>query len=512
MKTIQQILIILSLTALVACNSNKLKTDEKTLVKAIHTEEEQLTYEEELRKEREQQLADSLAKLPKGFRFKEDRSVDPAHPPLIIDIEGNLKNFKSFWLSDFASEIEYILMEEPNDSLLLPTMKTKYLMLDDYIVSHYFFGINLYSKKGAFIGNIISNQISGVEYIPEKNMLVSNGTNTHIGASEHVWNDGNTLFYTYVNRFTGQQYIMGLDCKNLPISMSSGFDPENPKKIIGAGSVLLDLNHGQAPPMDFDKHVKTGLLNYKSMLNTMLTYSLDKNTYYQPSRGKNMLVIFNNNGDTLTVFKKLEQLKNYTKSLKRGVDRGFNYQKNGKHYLRTDYNDTIFQILPPNRLLPVYVLNLGKHKMEKQGGVDPGVSLEGKIIPDGFAEFNNHIFISFLKDNYDCPYNRRSKLVKMFYGIYNTNNKLLALVNSDSLDYNPDILINDIDGGISVWPGNYNAENSNEILIPLFGWELKKRVKSVEFENSIAPTEKKAILKRLSEVVSDNDRILMIIK
>ncbi|WP_167612118.1 DUF4933 domain-containing protein [Maribellus sediminis] len=509
--------LILSLLCIVvlfhSCsNKNKLKTDEHSLVKQILTEEEQLAHEQQLRAEREKQLADSLAKLPKGFRFKEERGVDPEHPPMVIDIAGSLENFKSFKLSDFASKIDYIRIEQPEDSVFHPKMKFNYLMLDDYIVASNLYGIVLYTRKGEFVTNVVCNKSTGITYQPEKNMITTMSSFTRIGAGFSLWNEGNELFYTYVNNISGQQFIMKLDCSNIPVSMSTVNNPETPDAIIGKGNIDLDFNHGLPPPMVLRKNATTELLDRSRMKQTMSSYRLDNNTYIQFLSGENMFAIFGNSGDTLATFSKNEQVKNYTKSIMRGVDRGFTYQKNGKHYFRTDYNDTIFQIIPPNRLFPVYVLNLGEHKVEKQDGVDPGVSLEGKIIPSGFAVFNKHIFINFLKDNYDCPNNRRNKLVKKFYGVFDIANEKLELVPADSLDYSPNILENDIDGGLPVWPSTYNSDKGNEILIPVFGHELKQHVNSDKYLHSNAPEEKKSALKKLSEEVADHERILMVIK
>jgi uncharacterized membrane protein YciS (DUF1049 family) len=58
--------LLIAMILCTSCNSNRLKTDEKSLAKQILTEEQQLAHEAELRAEREKQLADSIAKLPKG--------------------------------------------------------------------------------------------------------------------------------------------------------------------------------------------------------------------------------------------------------------------------------------------------------------------------------------------------------------------------------------------------------------------------------------------------------------
>ena len=78
------------------CARNRLKTDEKSLVKQILTDGEQRAYEAELRATSEKQLADSWAKLPKGIRLKGIRNTEPLNPPEIIDIAGNLNQFRKF--------------------------------------------------------------------------------------------------------------------------------------------------------------------------------------------------------------------------------------------------------------------------------------------------------------------------------------------------------------------------------------------------------------------------------
>ena len=131
MKNHSSIYLLLFLLIAVSCNSNRLKTDEKSLVKQILTEEEQRAHEAELCVEREKQLADSIAKLPKGFRFKEERGVDPEHPPIVIDIAGSLDSIHPFKLSNVATEVNYIRMETLPDSTLPNDLKFKYYLMDN---------------------------------------------------------------------------------------------------------------------------------------------------------------------------------------------------------------------------------------------------------------------------------------------------------------------------------------------------------------------------------------------
>ena len=77
---------------------------------------------------------------------------------------------------------------------------------------------------------------------------------------------------------------------------------------------------------------------------------------------------------------------------------------------------------------------------------------------------------------------------------------------------NPEILRNDIDGGLPVWPSSYMIGNHGEIIISLKGKDLKDRIESEHFKVSDAPAVKKCELEKLACSVSDSGDILMIIK
>jgi hypothetical protein len=198
--------------------------------------------------------------------------------------------------------------------------------------------------------------------------------------------------------------------------------------------------------------------------------------------------------------------------MQRGTDGGTNYESGGVFFYRPAFNDTIFRINPPNRMIPVYVLELGEYKVSRQEGVDPGFDLSGRIIPEDWAETENYIFLTFTKDDYDCPNTRKNKTVKIYHAVYSKLNHLLTIIKGDPFNYSPEILENNIDGGVPVWPLSYMISKNGEIMFPIKGSELKERVKSNEFKLSRAPSEKKEELEKLSVSVADNEDILMIIK
>ena len=237
-----------------SCGGNRMKNNEKALKKQIFSEEENLARDEVVRLKREQQLTDSIAKLPKGFRFKEVRSVDPNMQPLVIDIAGSLNNTRDFKLSDVASDVKYIRMEAVPDPNLPRDMKYKYYLTDNYIVALNLYGTHLFSKEGRFIRSVVKNELTGVEVDVKEDRIKFWNDYTLKGGGTSVWARGDNLFYLYSNNITGQKYIMEYDCSQDQPSPDTRFDPENQNKISGLGQVLVDLNHGNSTPPPPRKH------------------------------------------------------------------------------------------------------------------------------------------------------------------------------------------------------------------------------------------------------------------
>ena len=492
----------------ISCHHNRLKTNEKELAKDIITREKEK--DSANKADLEKRLADTLNRHQGGFRLKEDRSVDPAHPPLEIDLAGSLNNLKEINLSDVASGFTYVRMEPVPDSTLPVDLKFKYYLMDNYIIARNLYGIHLYSKDGRYIRSVVKNQYTGVNVKAGSVMFFSDYTMK--GAGMSVWAEGNNLFYNYRNNIIGQKYIMEYDCSKTQLIPDYKFDPEKPDQISGLGKIAVDLNHGKTEPPK--PHSHNGMFGGPAefLFSERSEYMLDKQSYAVPVYDNNMMIILNNNGDTLSTFSMLEKLKNYTKELQRGTDYGTQYEHNGKLYFRPEFNDTVFQVIPSNRLLPVYVLKLGSYKVSKQLGVDPDFKLTGKIIPCEWAETQDFILMTYTMDDYDCQNTRKKKTVKIYHAIFSKMTHQLSVINGDPFDYSPEILKNNFDGGVPVWPSSYMIGNNGEMLISLKGKELKDRVRSEQFKVSKAPEAKKKELEKLAQVVSNNEDILMIVK
>jgi hypothetical protein len=502
------ILLVLIIALSHSCHHNPLKTDEKKLGNAILNSERKT--DSANKAGISGRLNDTLNHHHAAIHFKENRSIDRKNPPVEIDIAGNLNNIKEMYLSDIASSIKYIKMDPIPDSKIPGKLKSRYYLLDNYIVRVNLSGIHLYSNDGKYIRHIVSNDYRGVEVKNDDVLFYADYT--LIGGGQNIQSNGDKLFYVYTNSFTGQKYVMEYKCSDTEISPPYKFDPENPAKISGLGSVAVDLNHGKPKLPKAKSHLWMFGGSQEFLFKQRELFLFDNYTYSLPSDGDKMMVLLNKEGDTLVQFSMLEKLKNYTKDLQRGTDQGILYEFKGKQFFRPEFNDTIFEVIPPERLLPVYVLRLDKYKVPKQLGVDPDYNLTGKIIPGEWAETHDFIFMTFTKDDYDCPNTRKKKTVKIYHAIYSKINHSLSIVNNNPFDYVPDILKNNIDGGVPVWPSSYMISKNGEIMISFSGTELKNWIKSEKFKSSKAPEARKKELERFIEAVKNNEDILMIVK
>ncbi len=493
-----------------SCHRNRMKNNEKSLIKQILTEEQQLAHDEILRAEHEKQLTDSLATLPKGFRFKEDRSTDPQNPPEVIDIAGRLDMVREFKLSDVAGSIRYIRLQLPpdssftgdlnnsfqartNDALLKQELPFNVIKNDDFIIAFNYLGMLLYNSNGQLLRVICKNEFTGMSL--SKRGVAGGSGSTFKGTRGNPRLIGSRLYYNYEDDVNKISRLMEYDCTNLTLSLPK--NKEGINSVIGMGSPIAQTgeNSHSAFPLSSTTFSKTG----------------------HPIRHEDMLTIYSIGGDTLCSFKGNQKIKNYTKTLGRTPDWGTNFTFKGCFYFRETHSDTIFKVLPPNRLIPAFIINLGKYKIEKiQQGMDPSYDLSNKFMPKTVEITKNYLFFHYTKD-YNSPNARKKKSVKFHYAIYDRRSKELWHVpaNQDEWNYG---LENNLDGGFPVWPGMFSNKyyapssitDNGEILLTVKGNDLKEYIKTDEFKNSAAPVSRKKEFEQLAKTVAKFENIVII--
>lgn len=441
-------LILMILTITISCGRNRLKTDEKTLAKQILTEEEQLAREAELRTEREKQLADSIAKLPKGFRFKEDRSIDPQNPPVVIDIIGSrTQATKKFKLSQFFSKIEYIRLESLPDSNFYKG-QTEYFANDNFLYCLSKKGIVQFNHQGEFVKHICKNEYYST-FTNGYEMVTENDWKMFIGSTQANLL-GNDLFYRYENRREGIAELMKYNENSSTVSLPLTASENGNMDIVRLGEEVANLPAREK----MVKRVRT------MPLNKLLTANLSVGKTL--SGEHSFVAVTNSLGDTVCPFKDFDPIRNFTKSAYRIVDDGNAYYLNGTLFLRQSFNDTIYQLIPPNRLIPKYILNFGSLGIQSaQEGIDPGVSLKEKLVPQAFQETDRYLFITYSKD-YGCPNTAKSGTLKYSRLIYDKKNKITTPIYLDEAPFIP--------GGKMTWPAAPNTNIENDLDAMPFYW------------------------------------------
>ncbi len=447
----------ISILFIFSCHRNRLKTDEKALTKQILTEEEQLAHDSDVREAREKQLADSIAKLPKGFRFKEERGVDPGNPPVVIDIARNRTNPQKIKLSQLFSKIEYVRLEQNPDSAEI-VRRTQYIVAPNHIYTTSGKGsIFQYDREGNLIRTVC---VGNLQFTKFKGgvMVTKEQADLFEGAQDVYWN-GNKLCYLYENRPAQKSYLMTFDDNASPeisnLQMPGSVEDKN--RINGSGEILSEIKKNP-DTYSFPTPFLVG--------NTTLAFTQRRKPVQNPT---NFVNVISTTGDTLSEFKDNDPIKNFSKSTYRGVDDGNSYYQNEILHIRQAFNDTIYQLIPPNRLIPKYVLDFGDLGIKSANqGIDPGFGLEDKLIPQSFLETNRHLFITYSKD-YACPATAKSGTLKYSRLVYDKQKRQTMVIYIDEAPfvpkekmtwpYAPNINIeNDLDGMPFVWPEYISAD------------------------------------------------------
>lgn len=413
------IFLIAILLSFAACKQrNRLKTDEKALTQQILTEEEQLAKEAELRAKRAKKFADSIAKLPKDFRFDEQRGVDPNQPPIIIDIKGNRNNPQKIQLSKLYSKVKYIRLEPLPDS-------TEYGIKWNYTVTskHIYVvtgkgSIYQYNREGEFKSTVCAGNLQYTKTQTGSYSINSEQFSMFEGAKD-VYYNGQHLCYRYLNNPKGKGYLVTFDDKSEDSpSLQIPQSVESDEYFKGRGNIFSET---KSQSTMLPRHYSYILNNH-----TMAALKLSK-----ISKEESFISMMTSKGDTICDFKDFDPIINYSKSTVRGVDGGDSYFVDETLYLRQSFNDTVYQLIPPNHMVAKYVFDYGNLRIPSaQKGIDPGYDLENRLVPYEFLETKEYIFITYTK-NYSCPNTAKKGTLKFSRLIYDKKENCIMQVYID---------------------------------------------------------------------------------
>jgi len=504
MKT--KTIIFLILITVTACKPrNKLNTNEQKLAAEIKTEEQEKQAAEEPLMQNQISIPDTL---PPGLGFNEDRSVDSKFPPKTIDVANLFNNKKSYKLSDLISNIEYIPLEDiPGDNHGILTEHTPFLT-DNYLAIRDQGSLYLFNRDGTFRDVIYESIEEGGKTSHENSAGVTVNTSAGLtkGVFLDVWDIGNLLYFTYLDFKTEKYLLMRYDMDSPENNISVPTHNERAQSTV-KGEIYAKLS-----PKRKERYTEYVPLSNDSYV------GINRKVF--SAKDGNLMTSFRLNGDTLTFFPDYETVTNFSHRAMRGNFSQLMYQYGKAFTFRNAFNDTVYRVIPPNRLIPVYVFNMGDYKIQTQEGLTPGQDISQKLYIKSFTETTKYIYLNLIS-GYDSYNNRAKKGIKVYYAIYEKLKGQLFLLPINPMSYYGITdgvqniyfqrgVINDIDGGLIFWPKKVSPKG--EVYEVVTGEKLKMHVNSEEFINSLAPKNKKEELKKLAEKVGKDQLVLVVYK
>lgn len=489
---VKVILSFLLIFNIFSCRNNTLKTDEKSLAKEI------LSNENELSENKNYKSKFSGNDNPSSFRYKEIRKIDPARPPVHIDLPGKNLNTGKLKLSDLATSVTYIKLQTPPDTMLTydPFYSRSELLSivrtdGNQIVFQGLFGVTRFSMEGDFLETIWKNE-TGIEI---RGSVVGWRYQEFVGVmpSYPVSLINGNLYYSFTDGPAGIGLIMKYKTNNEKL-LSVQKLKEVPGREITIGDTIL-ITSKQA--MDrFDVVSATGPDSWAGI-----------NRKWNSGKTGNLLVTFNDGGDTLCKFSDNEKITNFSKPNYRMAAHMVTYNYNDLLTIKQEYNDTVFRLIPPERLLPAYVLSFGEKGVKFMDGLNPDVDLSERILLNSFFETDNFLLIRYTQNN-DSPNNRRRGSVKYSNVLFDKDKG--EIIYESDLNLIPEPIENDIDLGISFWPDFISPDG--KMLKLVSGKMMKEYINSETFNKSTAALVKKERLISLFEQLKPTDMVIMVVK
>ena len=408
-------------------------------------------------------LADTIYMPPAEVKHTEIRAVDPANPPAVIDIAGNQENKKAFKLSDFASSVSYIYLQQPPDTKF--TSISEVVSDDKHIFINTSIGLLCYAEDGRYLYTLCNNELEASDL----GTRIVNGMKS--GANIDLFN-GRLIFRTT----HWSSFDEGASDMRLNVFDIKELDAQTPF-FIQSGEL------GKKEPQPtyqrrLDPTKDSGLLS---------RYLLMDDSSFFISNSLTSVAI---NGDTLCKFIDYDRPSTFERV---GV-RPAIYRINGRVMLRKSYNDTIFRVVPPNSLAPVYVMQWGQYKPDINQYA-AGSDLEGKLVLRDWIETSRYIFIEYTEGR-AYPARWIQGKVKFYYAIYDKTTKTLfhhitstqppmrevkmgTMITSIPL---PPMFENDIEPvGMPFWPGGLN--HKDEMYMTFSKDQIKSFIATGKFRN-----------------------------
>jgi len=437
--------------------------------------------------------------IPSGVKYKESRAVDPANPPVVLDIANRNLNLKKFNLSDYYTQVRYVKLKHPSPAtegnFLLDAryrvtinrgiggglVNSQFKITDNYIIAgDISFGFHCYDKEGTFLYTIESNDFPKIydASTNETSFDMSDFKGLYGGVTTY----GNHCLYYVRDSKKDFLCLYDLQQKNQIMTRSGLFN----QKIQNRALLIISIFNG-----------KPYILDHQSMADYV----------YDPVNAPDdLLLSFDLKGDTLCRFPNYNPIPvitgNYPVPIRSDI-----YYYDKQLTIRQTLNDTVYRVIVPNRLLPAFVLDFGTYRADVQTFFRGNLS--EKLLPNTWKEADQFILCIYTQ-NRDMPNNRTDGSVKFFYSYYDKKSRQFYHI-SEGTSIPPDqfFMENPIPDALPfVW--SYAETEDQQLRVVYSKKRLEEISKTKEFA-SLSP-EQQNKLKTMQDELDDNEVLVMILE
>jgi hypothetical protein len=487
------VVLLLLFLSILSCHNNNLKTDEKDLAREILNEKKVKTESNNS----DLKLSEAGKEGTVAFRKREIRKADPENPPIKLYISSTKNDTRHLKLSDIASSIRYIKLETPPDTALLydPSFAHNdlhsYIRSDgNHIIFQGLFGLTRFNMMGEYQETIWKNE-TGIKFLGSG---VGYGGQDFFGVMPNtpVSIQNGILYYSFQDGPGGNSNAM----KYKP-GIKKNISLKSNDEITGLLNMPGDtlLNSNQIFPSGFDYIFGTGINTWAGV-----------NQKWNSGKSGALLVTYNDKGDTLCVFKDYDRIINFSKPNYRNPEKLSCYYFNGLLTFKQEYNDTVFRLIPPDRILPTFIIEFGDSKVNYMDGLNPDFDLSGKYFLNTIQESNDFLFICYIQ--YYTPASKKGKAIKYYYSLF--DKKEDKLNNLPGFTLEPAGINNDLNGGIPFWPDFITPQG--EMMKLVSGKVIKDYISSDEFKKSGMTAENRLKQISIASGLKPTDMVIVIAK
>jgi len=352
----------------------------------------------------QQKSDEETYEIPSGIKYKGSRGVDPAHPPVVLNIANRNLYIKKFDMSDYYTKVRYVKIKHPksatNGVFLLDIRKSNissmnndvwrhrdfimgnsvFKFTDDYIIAgDACFGLHCFDKEGKFLYTVEANDFPKT-YNPSQGSVSFSAPDVK-GFYGRISTNGNNCLYCIM---------------------------EDNRSML----CLYDLNQ--------KKRIMTR--PFEGMALFLDDHSMVNYIYHPIYKRREFMYTFGLKGDTLCHFPSYNPVSEL-------LDKTFVtppvpniYYYNNHLTIRQVFNDTVFRVVSPDRLLPTYVLNFGDYRVNISTYLFGNIS--GKLLPYKWRETDRYILFIYTQIHKNQN-NRSGESVTFFYSYYDKKSRQL---------------------------------------------------------------------------------------